>query len=148
MQQKSLIFESQTKSLRNNKKLLLGLVVLGVLMCAGTASAYSYYGSTSCGYMPPVVKASSYSPIRVGGFFGASSNNLIGLNPGAYTGVGCAQRAGMYYNPYAGARIGGWFGYTPYNNYYYGLRPGMTNFNYGYNGYGYPSASYTLQRAW
>lgn len=109
-----------------NKILLLSLVVLGIVMCIGLASAYVPYGYYS-NY--------NYQPVRVGGFFGQNSAYIIGLRPGTYYDTSCMQGTpSMFYQPCSAryARAGGWFGYAPYNNYYYyGLR------TYGYGNYGY-----------
>jgi hypothetical protein len=103
-----------------NKKLLLSLAILGVLMCVSMASAYVDYGY-GYGY-------GNDNSIRVGGFFGQNSMNIIGLRPGTVY-QNCYQGTpAMFYKPCSGLRTGGWFGYTPYSN-YYGLR------NYGYGGY-------------
>jgi hypothetical protein len=124
----------------HNKKLLLSLAVLGVLMCTSLASAYVDYGygygsqvpsCPSCGGIASFATRSyGYDPsIRVGGFFGQNSMNLIGLRSGTVY-QNCYQGApAMFYQPCNSLRTGGWFGYTPYSN-YYGLR------NYGYGGYG------------
>jgi hypothetical protein len=115
-----------------NKKLMFGLMILSLLLCTSFASAYISYNN--------------YNPIRVGGFFGQNSNYIINLRPGTYY-QNCYQGVpSMLYQPCSNTRIGGWFGYAPYNsNYYYGLRTGMpvygtnyygqySNINYLYNG--------------
>jgi hypothetical protein len=126
----------EDKRKMNNKKLLLSLAILGVLMCVNLASAYVNYGSQvpscpSCGGIASfAVRSYGYDPsIRVGGFFGQNSMSIIGLRPGtAYQ--NCYQGApAMFYKPCNGLRTGGFYGYNSYSN-YYGLR------NYGYGGYG------------
>jgi hypothetical protein len=133
----------EEKSKMKNKILLLGLVILGIVMCTSMASAvtdcgpYGYcYGGwpinpgTGNGYYTNI-----QTPVRVGGFYGQNSAFLIGLRPGVYDGPVWNMQtryniASAYY-----PRVGGWFGYSPYNN-YYNLRSGMFTFGgYGYDGY-------------
>ena len=140
------------------KILLLGLVVLGIVLCASLVSAYTPYNyaphsyerpsCVNCGAMPYTPIMSTYRvryqpemPIRVGGFFGASSAYITGLRPGTYYNMPCVQRPGMFYQPcgagtWFGPRIGGYFGYAGY----YGLRPGM--FTYGGYGARYSNINY------
>lgn len=126
-----------------NKILLLGLVVLGIVLCTSMISAYTpyAYGSNpyerlncvNCGTMPYTPVVSTYKaqyqpamPIRVGGFFGANSAYITGLRPGTYYQTPCVQRPSMYYQPcnygYGYPRTGGYFGN------YYGLRGGTFAF--------------------
>jgi hypothetical protein len=118
-----------------NKKLLLGLVVLSILMCTSMVSAYTYsYGASApscptCGIANMYGVRSYYQDpsIRVGGFFGQSSMNLIGLRAGTYY-QNCYQGTpAMFYQPCSGVRTGGYFGNV------YGFR-GMPTYG-GYGGY-------------
>lgn len=135
----------------NKKILLLGLVVLGIVMCTSLVSAYTQYPYTprpyeslscvGCGRMPYVPLTSNYyqrynptMPIRIGGFFGANSNYIIGLRPGTYQGYPCIQRSAFYYQPCnVGNNYGGYGGYG-YNSYGYGGYGGSTGSNYMYRG--------------
>lgn len=125
----------------NKKILLLGLVVLGIVMCTSLVSAYTSYAYASqpyerlscvnCGMTQPSPIISTYyprytpsMPVRVGGFFGSSSAYITGLRPGTYYQTTCVQRPSMFYQPcdygygYGYTRTGGYFGN------YYGLRGG------------------------
>lgn len=142
----------------NKKILLLGLVVLGIVMSMSLVSAYTPYAYTprsyeslsyvNCGTMPYTPVISTYypryypsTPVRVGGFFGASSAYITGLRPGTYYQTPCIQRPSMFYQP---CRTGGWFGgYSPYGSYYGGYGgmhtfggygTGYSNINYMYHG--------------
>jgi len=149
----------------NKKILLFGLVVLGVLMFSSMVSAYtvnpyygSYYGNnynnynqacgySNCGRMPmPIAANYNYGNIRAGGFFGANSNYIVNLRPAYVSPPTCMNRPSMYYsgcNTNNYARAGGYYGYYPGSNYYYGsLRmptygaygSKYTNMNYMYTG--------------
>ncbi len=105
----------------NKKILLLGLVVLGIVMCTSVVSAYSSYG-----YYTSPYTGYTYQPARVGGYYGANRVYIIGLRPGTYYDTSCYQSApSMYYVP---CRSGGLFGNYGYSNYGYS--------NYGYGSYG------------
>jgi len=123
-----------------NKTLLLVLLVLGILMSAGIATAWSNYDYSNYGYgygyedypVNPSISGRYYpyaqTPVRVGGYFGQNSAFLIGLKPGIYTGPTwngwTRQNIASAYYP----RVGGFFGWRP-SAYYYSLRPGMFAFN-------------------
>ena len=141
----------------NKKILLLGLVVLGIVMCTSLVSAYTPYyyqprsyeslNCVNCGAMPYTPTISTYRyqyqpqmPVRIGGFFGQSSSYIIGLKPGTYYETPCIQRSSFFYQP---CNTGGYRGYYGgYGNYYGGGYYG--NYYGNYYGYGgsYPSASY------
>ena len=126
-----------------NKILLLGLVVLGIVMSMSLVSAYTPYaytprpyecmGCVNCGTMPYTPTVSRYypryaptMPIRIGGFFGAGSANIIGLRPGTFYQAPCMQRQAFFYQGCnAGGYGSGGYGYSNYgsggygNNYMY-----------------------------
>lgn len=113
----------------NKKILLLGLVVLGIVMSVSLVSAYTPYAYTPRSYesyscvgcgMPSIPTFSRYypryaptMPIRIGGFFGAGSANIIGLRPGTYYQAPCIQRQAFFYQ---GCNVGN-YGYGGYGGY-------------------------------
>ncbi len=126
--------------------LLLGLVVLSIVMCAGAVSAYGSYTGTGSGYnyyTYPVYGVSPYN-IRIGGTFGTGAAYVYGLRPGTYYGKPCPQLVpSFYYSPTScssGSGYGSNYGYGSYSGYGSGgwgsaiLTP---HYNYGSNYGGY-----------
>jgi hypothetical protein len=121
--------------MNNKKALLLGLVVLGVLMCTSLASAYCWTGN--CG--------SSYSyqqPARIGGWFGQSLSYVstplranyiqypcLSTRPNTYSVSSCGSYGTWGYRSNS---YGGYSGYggnsyrSSYNRY--------PSYNYAYGG--------------
>ena len=116
-----------------NKILLLGLVVLGIVMCTSIASAY-YTGS-----YPQIVRGQGPSGVTIGGRsasgYGWASSYISNLIPGTYYGTQCnAVRSIAYYDasrPCGGG--GSWFGG---NGGYGGGSYGWGGAWGGYNTYG------------
>lgn len=149
----------------NKKILLLGLVVLGIVMCASTVSAQSTYFGT----WPQIVKGASPSHpwVVIGGHTatsgGFASSYMANLIPGTYYGTPCggynsiayydastpcnSRNSHSGYNSYGSGSNYGWGGawgnygsnYGNYNN--YGGNVGWAknypsyNYNYMYTGY-------------
>ena len=141
----------------NKKILLLGLVVLGVILCTSMVSAvvpnrapcanclaygYAGYGSAPVNPMQYPGRQYADSTVRVGGPFGQGSWNLIGLRAGMYDGplynqYAAQQISGQYY------RIGGrYFGNVPGYGYGYSNLRYPGTFTYGGTNYRYSNAPY------
>ena len=147
--------------IKMNKKIILrSLVVLGVLMCTNMASAYLYpaaphtnglqYGQAGYGSWPvnSAVTGRYYpyaqTPVRVGGFYGQNSFNIIGLRPGVYNGPvwDYQTRRALSNQYYQSARVGGrYFGNRPYWG-YSTLRAGTFVFDGAGTGYNMPNYYY------
>lgn len=137
-----------------NKILLLGLVVLGIVMCTSAVSAYtSYYASS----FPQIVKgASPYYPwVAVGGRTATggvwASSYFSNLIPGTYYGTPCNSGSSIaYYDASRPCGSGGsWFGGNSGGSYGWGGAWGgyrtyggnvgwaarSPSYGYNYNGY-------------
>ena len=90
---------------------------------------YAYGGMEPYAAITPRAYQYANTPVRVGGFFGASSAFITNIRPGAFYGpvMNYPARTVITNTYYPTPRIGGRFGYAP--THYYNLRPGT--FVYG-----------------
>jgi len=143
----------------NKKILLFGLVVLGILMCASTVSAYGTYSAS----WPQIVRGESPYPwVTVGGRTatsgGFASSYMANLIPGTYYGPPCiCGNSVAYYDASrpctCGNSGGSWFGggYGGYGSNYGGYGGNYNNYgsNYGYGGnYNNYGSNYGWGGAW
>lgn len=121
--------------------LMLCLMIFAEAVLAIVPAGYPYGYAAGASPINPSLGGRYYAystPVRVGGFYGQNSVNVIGLRQGYYAGpvynTWTRNAISSSYYP----RVGGWFGQP--SAYTYNLKPGTFVFNgYGTN---YANANY------